>query len=173
MASPSTPNILTRVGQGFDVHALVEGRPLIIGGVRIPFERGLDGNSDADVLLHAITDALLGAAGLGDMGRYFPENDPRFKDADSRELLRTALGRVHNHGWRVVNVDATIIAEAPKMSPHVRKMVEYIADDCEVSMDAVNIKSKTTDHLGFIGRGEGIAVMTVVMLQKDAYVSEM
>ncbi|HQW20381.1 MAG TPA: 2-C-methyl-D-erythritol 2,4-cyclodiphosphate synthase, partial [Rhodocyclaceae bacterium] len=146
-----------RVGQGFDVHALVAGRKLILGGVEIPFERGLLGHSDADVLLHAVTDALLGAAGLGDIGRLFPDTDPRFAGADSRVLLREALALVHRAGWRVGNVDATIIAQAPRISPHAVAIQANIAADLGITADAVNIKGKTTEYLGFTGRGEGIA----------------
>ena len=154
-----------RIGQGFDVHALVAGRPLIIGGVTIPFERGLDGHSDADVLLHAITDALLGAAGLGDIGRHFPDTDAGFKGADSRVLLREAVRRVREAGFSPVNIDCTIIAQAPKMAPHVAAMAAHIAADCGFAAAAVNVKAKTTERLGFTGRGEGIAAEAVVLLE--------
>ncbi|MCC6610641.1 MAG: 2-C-methyl-D-erythritol 2,4-cyclodiphosphate synthase [Burkholderiales bacterium] len=154
-----------RIGHGFDVHALVAGRPLVIGGVAIPFDRGLAGHSDADVLLHAITDALLGAAGLGDIGRHFPDDDPRFKDVDSRALLRTAAERVRQAGFAVANVDATIIAQAPKMAPHVARMVANIAADLGVAPGQVNVKAKTTERLGFAGRGEGIAAEAVAALE--------
>lgn len=154
-----------RIGQGFDVHALVGGRKLIVGGVSIPFEKGLEGHSDADVLLHAITDALLGAAGLGDIGRHFPDGDPRYKDADSRVLLREAAARVRAAGWRVGNVDATIIAQVPRMAPHIPAMVANIAADLDVGTENVNIKAKTTERLGFTGRGEGIAAEAVALLQ--------
>lgn len=153
-----------RVGQGYDVHALVPGRALIIGGVRIPHDRGLLGHSDADVLLHAITDALLGAAALGDIGRLFPDTDARFAGADSRVLLREAIDRVRAAGWRVGNVDATIVAQAPRLAPHVPAMVEHVARDLGIPTDAVNIKGKTTERLGFEGRGEGIAAHAVVLL---------
>jgi len=153
-----------RIGQGFDVHALVPGRKLMIGGVDIPFERGLEGHSDADVLLHAITDAVLGAAGLGDIGRHFPDTDPRYRNADSRVLLRAATRKVHEAGWVIVNVDATIIAQAPKMAPHVAVMVNNIAADLGIVPGHVNVKAKTTEGLGFAGRGEGIASEAVVLL---------
>ena len=153
-----------RIGQGFDVHALVPGRKLIIGGVDIPFDRGLDGHSDADVLLHAICDALLGAAGLGDIGRHFPDTDARYKGADSRVLLR-AVGRMLTEiNWSVVNIDATIIAQAPKMAPHAPAMVANIAADLGIPASAVNINAKTTERLGFTGRGEGIAADAVALL---------
>ena len=154
-----------RIGQGFDVHALVPGRKLIVGGVEIPFERGLLGHSDADVLLHAITDALLGAAGLGDIGRHFPDSDPRFKDADSRKLLHEAARLVERAGYRVVNVDATVIARAPRMAPHVAAMVANIAADLGVDPGSINIKAKTTESLGFTGRGEGIAAQAVALIE--------
>jgi len=156
-----------RVGQGFDVHALVTGRKLIIGGVDIPFDQGLLGHSDADVLLHAITDAVLGAAGLGDIGRHFPDTDARFAGADSRVLLREAVASVHAAGWRVGNLDATVIAQAPKILPHVPAMVANIAADLGVTPDAVNLKGKTTERLGFTGRGEGIAAEAVALLVRD------
>jgi len=153
-----------RVGQGYDVHALVTGRPLILGGVTIPFERGLAGHSDADALLHAITDAILGAATLGDIGRMFPDTDERWKGADSRVLLRGALAAVHLAGWRVGNVDCTVIAQAPRVSPHVAAMCANIAADLGVTPDCVNVKGKTTERLGFEGRGEGIAAEAVALL---------
>lgn len=153
-----------RVGQGFDVHALVADRPLIIGGVRIPHEKGLLGHSDADVLLHAICDALLGAAALGDIGRHFPDTDPAFAGADSRVLLRETIRRVRAAGYEVTNVDATIIAQAPRMAPHVAQMIEAIASDLGVGIDRVNVKAKTTERLGFTGRGEGIAAEAIAML---------
>ncbi len=157
---------MMRIGQGFDVHALVEGRRLIIGGVDIPYEKGLLGHSDADVLLHAITDALIGAAALGDIGRHFPDTDPRFKGEDSRVLLRETWKLVHDKGYRVANIDATIIAQAPKMAPHIPQMVANIADDLGLLPDEVNVKAKTTERLGFTGRGEGIAAEAVCLLQK-------
>lgn len=156
-----------RVGQGYDVHPLVEGRKLILGGVTIPYEKGLKGHSDADALLHAITDALLGAAGLGDIGRLFPDSDARWKDADSRVLLRGALDRVRTAGWRVVNVDCTVICQAPRIAPHAEAMRTNIAADLGVGAGQVNIKGKTTERLGFEGRGEGIAAEAVALLVRD------
>lgn len=153
-----------RIGQGFDVHALVAGRKLVIGGVAIPHDQGLQGHSDADVLLHAITDAMLGAAALGDIGSHFPDSDPSFKDADSRLLLREAARLVAEAGYEVSNVDATIIAQRPKMAPHVPAMVQNIAADLGVDRRQVNVKAKTTESLGFAGRGEGIAAQAVVLL---------
>lgn len=153
-----------RVGQGFDVHALVEGRPLIIGGVRIPHTHGLLGHSDADVLLHAVTDAVLGAAGLGDIGRHFPDTDPAYSGADSRVLLREAMARVRAQGWTVVNLDATVHAQAPKIGPHAPAMVANIAADLAITEDCVNIKAKTNEHLGYLGRKEGINATVVVLL---------
>ncbi|MEO8135063.1 MAG: 2-C-methyl-D-erythritol 2,4-cyclodiphosphate synthase [Betaproteobacteria bacterium] len=152
-----------RVGHGFDVHALVPGRPLIIGGVIVPFERGLDGHSDADVLLHAVCDALLGAAGLGDIGEHFPDTSAEFKGADSRILLR----RVHallSERWTIVNVDATVIAQAPKLSAFKAQMIANIAADLRLDAACVNVKAKTTERLGFTGRGEGIAAEAVVLI---------
>ncbi len=153
-----------RIGQGFDAHQLVTGRKLVIGGVEIPHDKGLLGHSDADVLLHAICDALLGAAALGDIGRHFADSDAKFKDIDSRILLREALHRVREQGYRVGNVDATIIAQAPKMAPHILQMVAHIAADLGVERNAVNVKATTTEQLGFSGRGEGIAAQAVVLL---------
>jgi len=153
-----------RIGQGFDVHQLVEGRSLIIGGVDIPFDKGLLGHSDADVLLHAICDALLGAAALGDIGRHFADTDVKFKNIDSRILLRETLHLVRAQGYRVANVDATIIAQAPKMAPHIARMVAHIADDLRIEKSAVNVKATTTEHLGYTGRGEGIAAQAIVLL---------
>jgi 2-C-methyl-D-erythritol 2,4-cyclodiphosphate synthase len=157
-----------RIGQGFDVHALAEGRKLIIGGVDIPHERGLAGHSDADVLLHAITDALLGAAGLGDIGRHFPDSDPRYRGADSRVLLRTAMQRVREAGFDVANIDATIIAQAPKMAPHIVAMTGNIAADLGLPVARVNVKAKTTEGLGLTGRGEGIAAEAIALLRDAA-----
>ena len=157
-----------RVGQGFDVHRLVAGRRLVIGGVEIPFELGLAGHSDADVLLHAVTDALLGASGLGDIGRHFPDSDPAYKDADSRTLLRSAAASVRKAGFSVANVDATIIAQAPRMAPHLAQMAENIAADLGIAQAQVNVKAKTAERLGFIGRGEGIAAEAVALLQGPA-----
>lgn len=153
-----------RVGQGFDVHQLVEGRKLIIGGVEIPYAKGLLGHSDADVLLHAICDALLGAAALGDIGRHFADTDAKFKNIDSRILLRETVRMVNAAGFRIGNVDATIIAQAPKMAPHIPRMVEHIAADLGVALNAVNVKATTTEKLGYTGRSEGIAAQAVVLL---------
>ena len=153
-----------RIGQGFDVHALVPGRKLIIGGVEIPYHLGLLGHSDADVLLHAICDALLGACALGDIGRHFPDSDARYQGIDSRELLRHVIRLVTAQGYHLVNLDATIIAQAPKMAPHIPAMVAHVAADLEVAADAVNIKATTTEHLGFSGRGEGIAAQAICLL---------
>lgn len=155
-----------RIGQGFDVHALVAGRPLIIGGVTIAYEKGLEGHSDADVLLHAVTDALLGAAGLGDIGRHFPDTDERYRGADSRTLLRTAAAKVRAAGYSIGNVDATIIAQAPKMAPHIPAMVKNIAADLRIPPICVNVKAKTTERLGFTGRGEGIAAEAVALVER-------
>ena len=156
-----------RVGHGYDVHALVEGRDLILGGVNIAHHKGLQGHSDADVLIHAICDALLGAAGLGDIGQHFPDNDTRFKNIDSRILLRQVREMLEARGWKVSNVDATIIAQAPKLAPHIPKMVEYIADDLRVELDQVNVKATTTEKLGFIGREEGVAAESVALITDD------
>lgn len=155
-----------RIGQGFDVHALVEGRKLILGGVEIAHEKGLLGHSDADVLLHAITDALLGAAGLGDIGRHFPDTDASYAGADSRVLLRNAMAAVRAAGWQVVNVDATVICQAPKILPHAPAMAANIAADLATLPAAVNVKGKTTEKLGFTGRKEGIAAQAVALLAR-------
>lgn len=155
-----------RIGHGFDVHPLVEGRPCIIGGVTIPYEKGLDGHSDADVLLHAICDALLGAAALGDIGKHFPNTDPRYKGIDSRELLRQVACLLQTHRFSVVNIDATIIAEAPKMAAYIQQMCGHIAADVEVGVGDVNVKATTTERLGFTGRGEGIAAEAVCLIQR-------
>jgi 2-C-methyl-D-erythritol 2,4-cyclodiphosphate synthase len=155
-----------RIGTGFDVHQLVDGRPLIVGGVTIPYEKGLLGHSDADVLLHAIADALLGAAALGDIGKHFPDSDPQYKGADSRLLLRSVVARIADLGFHVGNIDATIIAQAPKMAPHIAMMRTHIAADCNLELDAVNVKATTTEQLGFTGRGEGIAAQAVALLQQ-------
>ncbi len=154
-----------RIGQGFDVHALAAGRALIIGGVTIPFEKGLDGHSDADVLLHAICDALLGAAAMGDIGRHFPDTDSRYKGADSRILLRGVAALLRNGGFEIINLDSTIIAQAPKMAPHIPAMIENIAADLRVERGRVNVKAKTTERLGFAGRGEGIAAQAVALVE--------
>jgi len=156
-----------RVGQGFDVHALQEGRPLILGGVTIPHTHGLLGHSDADALLHAITDAILGAATLGDIGRLVPDTDPAFKGSDSRVLLREAYRRVREAGWLVVNVDATIHAQAPKIMPYAAAMVSNIAADLELDPGCVNVKGKTNEHLGYLGRKEGIAATAVALLARQ------
>ena len=153
-----------RIGQGFDTHALVTGRRLIVGGVEIPYEKGLAGHSDADVLIHAVCDALLGAAGLGDIGTHFPDTDARYKGIDSRKLLREVVQLLRQKKLRVANVDATIIAQAPKMAPHVAAMRANLASDLGVAPDAVNVKAKTTEKLGFVGRGEGIAAEAVALL---------
>jgi 2-C-methyl-D-erythritol 2,4-cyclodiphosphate synthase len=153
-----------RVGQGYDVHPLVPGRKLILGGVDIPHPAGLHGHSDADALLHAITDALLGAAGLGDIGRMFPDSDERLRGADSRVLLRGALASVSAAGWRVGNVDATVIAQAPRIAPYVAAMTANIAADLCIENHCVNVKGKTNERLGFEGRQEGIATQAVVLL---------
>jgi 2-C-methyl-D-erythritol 2,4-cyclodiphosphate synthase len=154
-----------RIGQGFDVHALVGKRKLVIGGVVIPFEKGLDGHSDADVLIHAVCDALLGAAALGDIGRHFPDTDPKYKGADSRALLREVGGKVRAAGFRIVNIDATIIAQAPKMAPHIPAMIANLAADLGVKPGQVNVKAKTAERLGALGRGEGIAAEAVALLE--------
>ena len=156
-----------RVGHGFDVHAFAENRKLIIGGVEIPFELGLAGHSDADVLLHAICDALLGAAGLGDIGRHFPDTDMAFAGIDSRILLRRVAEQLRERTWRVGNVDATIIAQAPKMAPHIARMTAHIADDLGIALDRVNVKATTTEKLGFTGRREGIAAEAVCLIGRD------
>ena len=156
-----------RVGHGFDVHAFAENRKLIIGGVDIPFELGLAGHSDADVLLHAICDALLGAAGLGDIGRHFPDTDAAFSGIDSRILLRRVAEQLQQRRWRVGNLDATIIAQSPKMTPHIARMTAHIADDLGVAVDRVNVKATTTEKLGFTGRGEGIAAEAVCLIERD------
>ena len=153
-----------RVGQGFDVHALVPGRALVLGGVKIESTHGLLGHSDADVLLHAIADAILGAAALGDIGQLFPDNDATYKDADSRILLQEAARRVREAGWRIENIDATVIAEQPKIAPHVSSMCQTIAASCDIPASAVSVKGKTSEKLGFTGRGEGIAALAVALL---------
>jgi 2-C-methyl-D-erythritol 2,4-cyclodiphosphate synthase len=153
-----------RIGQGFDAHALVAGRKLIIGGVEIPHDKGLAGHSDADVLIHAVCDALLGAAGLGDIGAHFPDTDARYKGIDSRKLLREVALLLRQKKLRIANVDATIIAQAPKMAPHVAAMRANLASDLGMAPDAVNIKAKSTEKLGFVGRGEGIAAEAIALL---------
>lgn len=155
-----------RIGQGFDVHQLTEGRPLIIGGIEIPYEKGLMGHSDADVLLHTITDACLGAIGEGDIGRHFPDTDPAFKDADSAKLLEHIWKMIKDKGYELVNADCTIIAQKPKMAPYIEQMKIRIAELLECSPEQINVKATTTEQLGFTGRGEGIASQAVVLLQK-------
>lgn len=157
-----------RIGQGWDVHALVPGRPLVVGGVTIPHGHGLLGHSDADVLLHAITDALLGAAGLGDIGRHFPDTDPVFAGADSATLLAEAARRVRAAGYRIGNVDATIVAQAPKMAPHIPAMILRIADALAIDAGCVNVKAKTSERLGYLGRGEAIAAEAVALIAAAA-----
>ena len=154
-----------RIGQGYDVHQLVEGRPLILGGVTIPFEKGLLGHSNADALLHALTDALLGAAALGDIGSHFPDTAAEFKNADSRVLLRAAYQAVQAAGWRVVNVDSTVIAQQPKLAPHIAAMRANIAADLGLAENAVNIKGKTNEKLGYLGRVEAIEAQAAVLLE--------
>lgn len=154
-----------RIGQGYDVHKLAEGRDCIICGVKIPYETGLLGHSDADVALHALSDALLGAAALGDIGKHFPDTDERYKGADSRELLREVMKKVSEKGYSVENVDVTIVAQKPKMSPYIEEMRKNIAEDLNVDIDAVNVKATTTEKLGFEGRGEGISATAVALLK--------
>ncbi|HET7032187.1 MAG TPA: 2-C-methyl-D-erythritol 2,4-cyclodiphosphate synthase [Casimicrobiaceae bacterium] len=155
-----------RIGNGFDVHALVAGRKLILGGVTIPWERGLDGHSDADVLLHAVCDAILGALALGDLGAHFPDTDPKWKGADSRVLLRHVVSLASAEGWKTGNVDATLIAQAPKLAPHVAAMRANLAADLGCALDEVSVKATTTERLGFAGRGEGIAALATVLLTR-------
>lgn len=154
-----------RIGHGYDVHKLVEGRKLILGGVTIPHEKGLLGHSDADVLLHAVSDALLGAAALGDIGKHFPDTDDKFKDADSRLLLRRVVELLSEKGFKVGNVDATVIAQAPKLAPYIETMKNNIAKDCGVSADRINVKATTEEHLGFTGRKEGISAHAVCIIE--------
>jgi len=156
-----------RIGNGFDVHALVAGRPLVLGGVAIPHERGLAGHSDADVLLHAVCDAILGALALGDIGLHFPDTDARWKDADSRVLLRQVAALVSARGWRMGNLDVTVIAEAPKLAPHVPAMRANLAGDLACDVGAISVKATTTERLGFAGRGEGIAALATVLLVRS------
>ena len=155
-----------RIGQGYDVHALVAGRRLVIGGVEIAHEKGLAGHSDADVLLHAICDALLGAAALGDIGWHFPDADPKYEGSDSRTLLKEIGKKVSAQGYRIVNIDATIIAQAPRMAPHVAKMIGNIASDLGLQPAAVSVKATTTENLGYIGRGEGIAAQAIALIEQ-------
>ncbi|HEY3600269.1 MAG TPA: 2-C-methyl-D-erythritol 2,4-cyclodiphosphate synthase [Paraburkholderia sp.] len=156
-----------RIGQGYDVHALVPGRPLIIGGVTVPYERGLLGHSDADVLLHAITDALFGAAALGDIGRHFPDTDKQFAGANSRVLLRECAARIARAGFAIANVDSTVIAQAPKLAPHIDAMRANIAEDLQLPLERVNVKAKTNEKLGYLGRGEGIEAQAAVLLMRS------
>ena len=156
---------MIRVGQGFDVHRFSAGRLCIIGGVTINYSLGLQGHSDADVLLHAISDAILGAAGLGDIGHYFPDNNPKFKDMSSRDILRIVVGLIRDKGYSVNNIDATVICEEPKISPYTKKMVENIAEDCLCGLTQINIKATTTEGLGFTGRSEGIAAQAICTIQ--------
>ncbi|MEK5322788.1 2-C-methyl-D-erythritol 2,4-cyclodiphosphate synthase [Aeribacillus sp. FSL M8-0254] len=157
---------MIRIGQGFDVHQLVEGKPLMIGGVNIPYEKGLLGHSDADVLLHALTDACLGAIGEGDIGKHFPDTDPAYKDIDSAKLLQEVWNLVKEKGYILGNADCTIIAQKPKMAPYIQQMRTRIAELLEAELDQVNVKATTTEELGFTGRGEGIAAQSIVLLQK-------
>ncbi|HXI35763.1 MAG TPA: 2-C-methyl-D-erythritol 2,4-cyclodiphosphate synthase [Burkholderiales bacterium] len=153
-----------RIGQGFDVHAFAAGRKLMIGGVEIPYSRGLEGHSDADVLLHAICDALLGAAGLGDIGQHYPDTDQKYHEIDSRMLLRDVAKKLKAHKLKVVNIDATILAQEPRMAPHMARMAGNIAEDLGIQPAAINIKATTTEGLGFVGRVEGIAAQAVALL---------
>ena len=156
-----------RIGQGFDVHQLTEGRPLIIGGITIPYEKGLLGHSDADVLLHTVADACLGAIGEGDIGKHFPDTDPAFKDADSAKLMEHVWKLVKSKGYKLVNADCTIIAQKPKMAPYIEQMRQRIAELLEAAPEQINVKATTTEKLGFTGRGEGIASQAVVLLEKS------
>jgi len=158
---------MMRIGQGFDVHAFEEGRPLIIGGITIPYEKGLVGHSDADVLLHTITDAALGAIGEGDIGRHFPDTDQAYKDADSAVLLEDIWKLVTERGYKLGNIDCTIMAQKPKMSPHIQAIQKRVAELLKADVSQVNIKATTTEKLGFTGRGEGIAAMATILLQKS------
>ena len=158
---------MIRIGQGFDVHAFTEGDFIILGGVRIAHRQGLKAHSDGDVLLHALCDALLGAAAMGDIGHFFPDTDPQWRDADSRHLLREVYGAVAARGYRLGNLDLTIIAQAPRMAPHLDAMRRNIANDLEVEGDRIGLKATTTEHLGFTGRGEGIACFAVCLLERD------
>jgi 2-C-methyl-D-erythritol 2,4-cyclodiphosphate synthase len=156
---------MIKVGQGFDVHQLVSGRKCIIGGVEIPFDKGLDGHSDADVLLHAISDAILGAAGLGDIGKHFPNTDQSIKNIDSRNILKKVVLLLHEKKYSIINIDATVICELPKLTPYIDHMKNNIASDCNIEINAVNIKATTTETLGFTGRGEGIAAQAICLVE--------
>ena len=158
---------MIRIGHGFDVHRLVPERALILGGVNIPYEYGLLGHSDADVLLHAVSDAILGALGLGDIGRYFPDTDPAYKGVNSMLLLEHVVGLAHTRGFRIGNLDTTIVAQRPKLAPHVGQMLTNLANVCQVPSGCVNVKATTTEHLGYAGRGEGIAAYAVVILEEN------
>jgi len=158
---------MIRIGHGFDVHRLVPDRPLVLGGVTIPYEYGLLGHSDADVLLHAVSDAILGALGLGDIGRYFPDTDPAYKGINSMLLLEHVVGLAHTRGFRVNNLDTTIVAQRPKLAPHVTQMIFNIAKVCQVLSGCINIKATTTEHLGYAGRGEGISAYAVVLMESN------
>lgn len=155
-----------RIGHGYDVHPLVAGRDLILGGVKIPHGKGLHGHSDADVLIHAICDACLGAAGLGDIGRHFPDTDAQYKNIDSRKLLRKVKEAIAERGWKIANVDSTIVAQAPRLAPYIKDMTINIAADLGITQDSVNIKATTTEKLGFAGREEGIAAHAVALLER-------
>ena len=156
---------MARIGQGLDVHKFVPGRLLIIGGVKIDYEYGLEGHSDADVLIHAIIDSLLGAAGLGDIGQHFPDTDEVFKDINSRKLLRTVVENLESNNYAIGNIDATIICETPKMQPYINQMTTNISDDCKCGLNDINIKATTTERLGFIGRSEGIAAQAICLIK--------
>ena len=158
---------MIKVGQGFDVHQLVNGRKCIIGGVDIPFSKGLDGHSDADVLLHAISDAILGAAALGDIGKHFPNTNPLIKDINSREILKKVISLLQQKKYSIVNIDATVICEFPKLTPYIDQIKKNIASDCNIDLDRVNVKATTTETLGFTGRGEGIAVQAICLIESN------
>ncbi|MEY3909597.1 MAG: 2C-methyl-D-erythritol 2,4-cyclodiphosphate synthase [Pseudomonadota bacterium] len=158
---------MIKVGQGFDVHQLVNGRKCIIGGVDIPFSKGLDGHSDADVLLHAISDAILGAAALGDIGKHFPNTDPLIKDINSREILKKIISLLKQKKYSIVNIDATVICELPKLTPYIDQIKKNIASDCNIDIDRINVKATTTETLGFTGRGEGIAAQAICLIESN------
>jgi 2-C-methyl-D-erythritol 2,4-cyclodiphosphate synthase len=158
---------MIKVGQGFDVHQLVNGRKCIIGGVDIPFSKGLDGHSDADVLLHAISDAILGAAALGDIGKHFPNTDPLIKDINSREILKKVISLLQQKKYSIVNIDATVICELPKLTPYIDQIKKNIALDCNIDIDRINVKATTTETLGFTGRGEGIAAQAICLIESN------
>ena len=158
---------MIKVRQGFDVHQLVNGRKCIIGGVDIPFSKGLDGHSDADVLLHAISDAILGAAALGDIGKHFPNTDPLIKDINSREILKKVISLLQQKKYSIVNIDATVICELPKLTPYIDQIKKNIASDCNIDIDRINVKATTTETLGFTGRGEGIAAQAICLIESN------